>query len=267
MAKVIACIIARTVSKRLPKKVLKEIYQEYSMLDFIIQRIKNCKKINKVYICTSSDKSDDILENIAKKNNVSIYRGSKSKVIERMIKVGEINDADYLIRITGDNVFTSYEYIDRQIEIIEQNKLDYVRLHKVPIGATAEVISYSALQDCYIHMDPSISEYLMLYIFNPKKYKCGLLIPVKKDYSNYTLTVDTENDYNRTLEIFDKSKVNDKLNIKLKDIITTIKLNNIKYSKYSFDGLVKYPYGKIISFKEYKSDMEEKINSSSKFFL
>ncbi len=267
MTKVVACVIARTVSKRLPKKVFKEVYEQHNMLDYIINRLKNCSKIDEIVLCTSSDSSDDELELTAIKNDVSIYRGSKSKVIERMIKVGQNYCADYLIRVTGDNVFTSYEYIDTQLEIIENNKLDYVRLHNVPIGTSAEIISFSALLDCYENMDPSISEYLMLYMFNPQRYKCGLVVPFNEDYSNYTLTVDTQNDYNRTLEIIDKSNVLDKLNIELKQLLMTAKKNNIRHLIYDAKGEVKYPYGKVISFEEYKLDMKNRIDNSFKFFL
>ena len=184
-----------------------------------------------------------------------------------MIKVGKNNNADYLIRVTGDNVFTSYEYIDAQLDIIENNHLDYVRLHNVPIGTSAEIISYEALLDCYKNMDPSISEYLMLYMFNPERYKCGLVIPFAKDYSNYTLTVDTKDDYNRTLEILDKFIDQDKVNIELKEIINISKKNKISDLIYDLKGEVKYPYGKVISFKEYKLDMKNRIDNSLKFHL
>lgn len=267
MSKVVACVIARTVSKRLPKKVLKKVCNEYTMIDFIIQRLKNCKKIDEIVLCTSYDSSDDELELSAFKNDVSIYRGSKSKIIERMIKVGKNYNADYLIRVTGDNIFTSYEYIDSQLDIIENNHLDYVRLHNVPVGTSAEIISYEALLDCYKNMDPSISEYLMLYMFNPERYKCGLVIPFAKDYSNYTLTVDTKDDYNRTLEILDKFIDQDKVNIELKEIINISKKNKISDLIYDLKGEVKYPYGKVISFKEYKLDMKNRIDNSLKFHL
>jgi spore coat polysaccharide biosynthesis protein SpsF len=267
MTKVVACVIARTVSKRLPKKVFKKVYQQHNMLDYIINRLKNCSKIDEIVLCTSSDSSDDELELTALKNEIPIYRGSKSNVIERMINVGQHYHTDYLIRITGDNVFTSYEYIDTQLQIIENNKLDYVRLHNVPIGTSAEIISYRALLDCYENMDPSISEYLMLYMFNPERYKCGLVVPFKEDYSNYTLTVDTKNDYNRTLEIIDKSNGLDKLNIELKQLLLVAKKNNIRHLIYDSKGEVKYPYGKVISFEEYKLDMKNRIDNSFKFVL
>jgi len=40
MAKVVACIIARTVSQRLPLKVLRDFVPHLCMLDFLIQYAK-----------------------------------------------------------------------------------------------------------------------------------------------------------------------------------------------------------------------------------
>ena len=65
--KTIACIIARTVSKRLPLKVLRNVTEQFSVLDFIIQRLKFVNNIDKVYLCTSSEPVDDIMEDVAKK--------------------------------------------------------------------------------------------------------------------------------------------------------------------------------------------------------
>ncbi len=263
--KVIACIISRTVSTRLPLKVLRNVFEDYSMLDYIIQRLKLSKKIDEIVICTSVEKADDILEDVAQKNKVNIYRGSPEKVIERMIVVGDEYKGDILLRVTGDNVFTSYEYIDRQIELLQENNLDYLRLNGVPIGSSAEVMKFEALKKCYSEMDPMVSEYLMLYMFEPDNYKCGILNPFSEDYSNYTITVDTPEDYVRTKEIINLSTNNNKLRLTLKEVIDTIVENNIINAIYNPTGDVKYPYGKIISFKEYKKDMERRINKSTHF--
>ena len=63
--KTIACVIARTVSTRLPLKVLRNVVNEYSMLDFMIQRLKLVKNIDDIYICTSHEMVDEILEDVA----------------------------------------------------------------------------------------------------------------------------------------------------------------------------------------------------------
>ena len=138
--KTVACIIARMGSSRLPGKVLAPVSPGYPMMKFIVERIKMCQQVDEIYICTTKEKEDDPLEGLAKELNVGIYRGSTEVVIERFMTVGENTGADLLIRITGDNVFTSYEYLDQQVELAKKENLDYVRIIDAPLGATAEVM-------------------------------------------------------------------------------------------------------------------------------
>ena len=260
--KTIACIVARTVSTRLPLKVLRNVIDQYSLLDFIIQRLKLVKNIDEIYICTSSELVDDILEDVALKNSVKIYKGASHAVIERLIAVGDLEKSDNVIRITGDNVFTSYEYIDEQISFHNNNELDYTRIMDIPIGATAEVMKVSALKDCYQKIDPKVSEYLLLFMFNPSLYKCGVInISSIKKTGNYTVTVDTVEDLIRTKEIFASYK-KDPLTIKLAEIIEIIDKFNINNSKLEPSGIVKMPYGKEITFEEFNADMNERIRQS-----
>src|SRR5205085_384009 len=154
-----------------------------------IQRLKAVRAIDEVFICTSHESVDDILEDVAARNGIKVYRGSPENVIDRMLAVGEIADASILLRITGDNPFTSTEYIDMQIELLKNKQLDYVRLIDVPVGATAEVMTREALIRCYDMMDPSVSEYLMLFMFEPKHFKCGVIKPFQEDHSSLTITV------------------------------------------------------------------------------
>ena len=110
MNNTIACIIARTNSTRLPKKVLKKINDEM-LIEFLIKKIKRAKNIDSIYLCTSIDKTDKILLEIAESHGIKSYAGSRDKVIERMLKVGEKENANNLIRITGDNVFCDEIFI------------------------------------------------------------------------------------------------------------------------------------------------------------
>ncbi len=261
MAKTIACIIARTVSTRLPLKVLRMVHEEYSLLDYMIFRLKLVAEIDEVFICTSNENVDDILEDVAAKNEIKIYRGSSDKVIERMLEVAKLTNADNVIRITGDNVFTSYEYLNRQINFLNDNRLDYCRLVNVPVGATAEIIKVEALIDCYNSIDPSVSEYLLLFIFNPEKYKCGVIKIGRNDYSNMTLTVDVPNDLERSKQIIESFK-GEKLHIGLLEIIKTIEDNKLENSYIKPKGEIKFPYNKTVSFLEFQKDMNNRIEKS-----
>ena len=70
------------------------------MLVLLIKRLKKTN-IDDIYICTSNHASDDIMEDIAIQNGIKVYRGSPDEVIERMVSVAKITEADILLRITG----------------------------------------------------------------------------------------------------------------------------------------------------------------------
>jgi len=265
MEKTIACLIARTVSKRLPLKVLRHIYDDVGMLDFMLQRLKLVSNIDQIYLCTSYESVDDILEDVAIKNNIKLYRGSPESVIERMMAVGKKEDANHIIRITGDNVFTSFEYIAKQIEVHTKNDLDYTRIIGVPIGASAEVMKFSAVRKCYYSMDPAVSEYLLLYMFDPSQYRCGVLrIKGWEDYSSYSLTVDVNEDLARTRTIISHYN-NDPLKISLKSIIEIIQKFKVDNSIFEPHGIVKMPYGKEITFANFQQKMTNRINNALLF--
>ncbi|MEM7550835.1 MAG: hypothetical protein AAF363_14220 [Bacteroidota bacterium] len=263
--KVVACIIARTVSTRLPLKVLRNISDQISILDFLIMRLKLVNSIDEIYLCTSKEEVDDILEDVAIKHNIKIYRGSADNVIERMLDVGEIAKADFLLRITGDNPLTSYEWVDKQYEFIVDKELDYVRLIDVPIGATAEIMTFSALKKCYQSINPGVSEYLMLFLFEPRSFKCGVIKPFEEDYSYISITVDLKKDLVRTKSILSHFK--EPLSVSLEQIIGTIKANNIPDAFFKATGEIKMPYGKSISFDDFREDMKRRVDNSAKLSL
>lgn len=267
MSKTVACVIARTVSTRLPLKVLRAVTPGFSMLDFMLQRLKKVVGISEIYLCTSREPVDDILEDVAEKNGVKIYRGSADAVIERIIAVGELEAADNVIRITGDNVFTACEYLDAQINIHNERALQYSRIVDLPIGATAEVMSLEAVQNCYKKIDPAVSEYLLLYMFNPDSYRCGTLkVDSVEDLSRFALTVDTPSDLQRTRTILQRFQ-GAKTDIQLKDILAIIAEHDIPQAFISDEAAIKMPYGKMVSFGDFMTDMRERAAKSEAFLI
>ena len=265
MKKTISCIIARTVSKRLPLKVLRDIIPGQTMLDYLIKNLKSFQPVENIYICTSVERVDDILEDVAVRNGIKIYRGSADNVLERMISVGKVENADVLIRITGDNPFSSFEYLEKQIGLMENEGLDYVRLSHVPLGASAEVITRMALERCSSIMNPLQSEYMMLYLFEPRNFKCGVMEVFKNDYSDFSLTVDTDDDFKKAKQIA-QHLVKGRTTFQLDEIISFIQehepeLPGIKISK---DGKIKLPDDKTMTYEEFTNDMHRRIDQSVK---
>jgi len=260
--KIVSCIVARTTSTRLPLKVLRSVNSDRSksMLDVIISKAKQSKLTNKIVLCTSDEACDDILEDVAFKNNIDIYRGEGDEVICRLLNVAKKENADYIIRITGDNIFVSGEYIDEQITLCKDHGLDYCRLANVPIGATAEVIKVSALKHLMLTIDLAVSEYLMLYIFNPKIYKCGIL-SAQGDFSNLSITVDTPEDLINVKEV---------INL-LGDTAEALSLVNIcalmsdrkdLFGYIPNGAQIKLPYDNCVTFMEFKQEQNLKIKSA-----
>ena len=145
------------------------------------------------------------------------------------------------------------------------NDLDYSRLIEVPIGASPELVKKSVLINCYESMDPAISEYMMLYLFNPNKYKCGVVKPFSEDYSAYSVTVDTPSDlerFRRTMKNFVQYARNPEA-ITLKDILEFYTHNDtLPALKLTSGGMVKLPYNKTITFEEFKKDMKTRENQA-----
>ena len=113
--KVVACIIARTGSNRLPNKVILEI-NDKMLIEYIIEKMKRVKEIDEIYMCTTKESDDQILVDIAEKHGIKSHQGSTTSPISRMIDVGEIEKATHLIRITGDNIFTDEIFLSQMIK-------------------------------------------------------------------------------------------------------------------------------------------------------
>jgi spore coat polysaccharide biosynthesis protein SpsF len=257
--KTIACIIARTNSNRLPGKVLKQVAGK-TMLEHIIERVKRAKNIDGIYICTSTHPDDQCLDSIARKNEILFYSGSEDSVIERMLDVAQLENADNVVRITGDNIFTDSVYLDLMVQHHITNNAEYTRSENLPVGITAEVIAVPALKHCHASMDPAFSQYLMLYMFNPLNYKCTVLLPPSShQLPEWTLTVDNPSDWERTELLFSKS-------VGFLDYGQIIELGrsfNIPYLKYVSDRMVKFPAGIIMNASAVRKELEERIRKSS----
>lgn len=238
--KFVLCIVARTNSSRLPHKVLLKVNNK-RMIEWIVWHMKNVANVDSTYIATSDHPDDNILLDIASKHHIKSFAGSETSVIDRLLDIAARESADYIIRVTGDNIFTDPVLLSKLVEYVKLYRPDYARVEGTPIGVTAEVISLSALKDCYRTIDPKLSEYLMLYLYDPTRYRT-LIINVSTWVPPYlTLTVDTPCDWERTKFIF-KSLSHLKI-FTLKDILSLELCEKIPFFRLDPSSFVKLPNG------------------------
>ena len=264
--KTIGCIIARTSSTRLPQKVLKKI-SDKMLVEYIIEKCKYVSNLDEIFLCTSIDEDDEILLNVAKNNKILGYAGDRDSIISRMLDVAELEGADNVVRITGDNIFTDEIFLETMIDEHIKNSCEYTRTEYLSLGVTAEVIDVDALKRCHNSINPKKSEYLLLYLFDPNKYECQVVIPEKKLWNPYSsLTVDTQEDFERSKYIIDKLYINKR--VFYDDIIELDRKNPIPYFRLGPNLPVKLPNNNVTTLIEFRRNiLEKRIKMSRKVQL
>lgn len=189
------CIIqARVNSSRLPAKVMLDLSGK-TLVERVVETVSKSKKVQKVIVATSNESTDDIIEEKFKNLNTYVYRGSLNNVLERFYKASREFEAKNIVRITADNPLMDASIIDKLIEVFETKDCEYSMFTNAVYGLSAEVFSYSALEEAYkFSRDDFDKEHVTPYIKdNSKVYTEDIEEKYKKP--NISATIDTLEDY------------------------------------------------------------------------
>lgn len=202
MKKIGFLITARLKSKRLPKKLLKEI-NGITIIEHVINRIKLVDEIKDVVLCTSTSPQDLPLVDIAVKNNIYYFNGDEEDVLKRLLTAAKLYELDYIIGITGENPLFSIEYTKEIISLIKKEEFDFVYCSGLPIGCATYSINVKALETvCKIKkvVDTEIWGYL---INRPEIFKVKK-ITVENEYTwpELRITIDYQEDFDFVNTLF-----------------------------------------------------------------
>ena len=228
--KINAFIIVRLKSKRLKKKSLLKINGQ-TLLEHLIKRVKKINKLNKIILCTSLNKQDKILANIAKKNNIEVFRGDENDVLKRMFDCSKKFKSDHYLRITGDDILIDPMYAEKTIATHLDSNADYTDCKDIPSGTEVEIFSRKTIMNLYNQLkDRSGTEYLTNYIIDNREFfnisSCKI---IQEHKSNLRLTIDTLNDFKTVKSMLEDFKIQKILNsYNLSDIIKYFKKNKSK---------------------------------------
>ena len=241
-------IQARTGSTRLPNKIILPFFQDKTILDIIIEEVKQHVNIP-IVLATSIKGEDLILEKTAKKHGILFFAGDENDVLDRFIKAAAKNNFSRIIRICADNPFLQASYINDLIENIKQH--DYISF-KFPdgtpsilshIGLFAEGVNLSSLKKVKEETNNSLYlEHVTNYIHGNETLFDVFYLPVAnyiEPNSKIRFTLDTIEDFDLLKEIYPLYK--NKFNNNIQDFITFI-----------------------LSSKEYLNRMNLEINKNSK---
>lgn len=97
----VATIEARMTSSRLPGKMILPLAGE-PVLGVLIDRLKRVPELDRIVLATTTNAADDMLEEIALKRGVCVFRGSEDDVLGRVRGALDSAAADVCVEITGD---------------------------------------------------------------------------------------------------------------------------------------------------------------------
>jgi len=205
----LAIIQARCNSQRFTNKILTIIYGK-PLIEHVISRVKKAKKITKVIVATSKNKSDDKLVKYLKKIKVKYYRGNLSNVALRIFETAEHHKKKNFLRINGDSPLIDPTIIDRAISIFNKNKnydlISNVFPRTFPKGQSVEVIRTYILKKYLKNMNKFEKEHVTQYFYkNPDNFLIKNFINKKKNKLIKT-AIDNKRDLVNILKNIKKNK-------------------------------------------------------------
>ena len=92
---------ARTASTRLPRKVLLPLVGK-PLLVRCVERIQAARKVDAVVVATTTDPSDDVIATMCAANEIPVYRGHPTDLLERHLSAALMMQADVVVKVPSD---------------------------------------------------------------------------------------------------------------------------------------------------------------------
>ena len=193
-------ITVRTSSTRLKNKCLLPFGNEPTVIEHIIKRslFFNIDPI----ICTSIDPTDDILEEIAKKNKIKLFRGSLNNKLKRWMDCANKFELSSFHTVDADDPFFDGSEMKQSIFILNQENLDFVSPSKYSSSGGATVgysIKSSIIKNALIGINEDADTEMMWYLLENLPNIKTKIYPDPAYLSNgapqFRLTLDFQEDY------------------------------------------------------------------------
>lgn len=197
---IVASIEARMTSSRLPGKVLMDSIEGISMLEFMINRVRKSKLINKIIVATTTNTNDEPIVDLCRKLKINYFRGSEEDVLLRVLNAHKKFNSDIIVELTGDCPLIDPLIIDKIISIYLNNQYDYVsnsHIRSYPDGFDVQVFSTKLLD--YVSGKtklPYDRENVSSYFYRTNEFKIfGDIATKELFWPDLRVTLDDKGDY------------------------------------------------------------------------
>lgn len=212
-------IYARSGSSRLPNKALKEI-GGYKLIELVINRVislQNTLPIQ-IYLATSNLPENDELVSFVEELGISVFRGDENDLVDRTIDFIKQMKYEYIARVNGDCPFVDIELIAEGFKYINQD-YDFVTNIKnrtYPYGVAVEWFKSDFYKKMANDVNENEKEHVTKHLYRKINEINHYSIESSSNNSNTSLTIDTQQDYERLKLIFEKYSKESQLKLNYK---------------------------------------------------
>jgi len=166
-------IQARMGSSRLPGKSMMALAGA-PLVQRIIERLKRCKRIDEIVLAVPATEENNVLIDLAVKNQISFFAGSENDLVDRYYYAAVYAKADIVVRIPADNPTPEPSEIDRIIDFhlaynqsgFSSNLTSFYN-SGYPDGIGAEIFNFRALEEIKLRQKtPNQKEHVHLNFFD-----------------------------------------------------------------------------------------------------
>lgn len=200
-------------SSRLPGKVLLPLLGK-PLLGRMLERLQQCQTPFTTVVATSTDPSDDPIEQFCREENMAFFRGSLSDCLDRHYQIAEQWNADVAIKIPSDCPLIDPRIVDEVLQVFLANpeRYDFVsNLHPPtwPDGNDVEIMTRSCLQRTWAEASkPLEREHTTPYIWDtaPDRFRiANVRWSAGLDYSmSHRFTIDYRQDYDFIRRVYEE---------------------------------------------------------------
>lgn len=196
---IVAIVIARLDSKRLPNKALR-LVNELPLIHYVLMRAQCIPGIDNIVVATSKRPTDDQLAAYVVSQDIDVYRGSFENVALRVLNCAIKLKADYFVRLNGDSPFLDPALISQGISYCRNGKIDFVTNlinRTFPHGISVEIIRTDAFKRAYTRMtQPEEHEHITQYLYSHlEEFNYKIITSSRPELNSARLVIDSDDDF------------------------------------------------------------------------
>ena len=95
-------------------------------MNSLVNRLKNCKTISNIVVCTTTSSLDDQLVHYLKQENIQVFRGNELDILQRFLSAANELKTDIIIDVEADKIYTDPKYIEQISQEMNNSDIDFM---------------------------------------------------------------------------------------------------------------------------------------------